>query len=169
MLKKMLVTIGATLLIALVLFMVYGIVEKVIDIRRAGEKELILNEGSLFNTDSTTYQVDFSNPIILIYFNSECEHCQYEATEIKKSISLFSKTSILMISSEPIEAIKVFSGQYELSNEPAVTFAKINRDDVYKTFGSVSIPHIFIYGKDHKLVKEFKGETKIEAILKYLP
>ncbi len=32
----------------------------------------------------------------------------------------------------------------------------------------LSIPHIFIYGSDKKLRKEFKGETKAEAILKYL-
>ncbi|MFM7853102.1 MAG: hypothetical protein ACKO96_14580 [Flammeovirgaceae bacterium] len=48
-------------------------------------------------------------------------------------------------------------------------FAKINTEVVFDTFGSVSIPHIFIYDNEHKLIKEFKGETKMEAILQYLP
>jgi hypothetical protein len=74
-----------------------------------------------------------------------------------------------MVSSEFIKEIKSFSIKYRLNDEPNVTFTKINPEDVYNTFGSVFIPHIFIYGKDRKLIKEFKGETKVEAILQYLP
>ena len=88
---------------------------------------------------------DISNTIV-IYYSSECDHCQYEATEIKKSIASFSNANILMISSEPIKTIKSFSEQYGLSDEASVIFAKINRDDVYETFGSVSIPpHLYLW------------------------
>jgi thiol-disulfide isomerase/thioredoxin len=119
--------------------------------------------------DSSKYELHILTATVVILFNTTCEHCQYEATEIKKSISFFEKTSILMISSEPIKTIKAFAEEYGLNSEANITFAKINRDDVFETFGSVSIPCILIYNKSRNLVKEFKGETRIEAILQYLP
>jgi hypothetical protein len=54
-------------------------------------------------------------------------------------------------------------------NTQNIKFLKINRDNVFENFGPLSTPHILIYNEDSKLVKEFKGETKIEAILQYLP
>jgi hypothetical protein len=41
-------------------------------------------------------------------------------------------------------------------------------EESYKAFGPTSVPHLFIYGPDKELRKEFKGETKIDALLKYL-
>ena len=49
-----------------------------------------------------------------------------------------------------------------------IHFAKINQADAYNTFGSLAVPQIFIYGADGVLIKEFKGETKMEAVLQYL-
>jgi len=49
-----------------------------------------------------------------------------------------------------------------------VQVLKMNADDLYNYFGSVSTPHIYIYNNERRLVKEFEGETKTSAILKYL-
>lgn len=38
-------------------------------------------------------------------------------------------------------------------------------DDI---FGKSGVPASFIYDKNGKLVKQFKGEVKVEALLKYL-
>jgi thioredoxin-related protein len=138
------------------------------------KKERIKNEllalkvSRFVDVDSTALLLPESNFVMLIYFDSECVHCRNETLEVSKNLPLFSNTKILLISSEPIKTIKAFAQRYGLRNEPSVTFAKINSDDVFDTFGSISLPHIFIYGKDRKLIKEFRGETKIEAILKYL-
>ncbi len=155
--------------ILLVAWMGNKTVAKLRAVDRVKEKIALLKLLPIVSMDSSKYELPKTTSTVVILFNTTCDHCQYEATEIKKSITSFSQSSILMVSSEPIKTIKAFSKDYGLSNEESVTFAKINRDDVFETFGSVSIPHIFIYGKDRKLIKEFKGETKIEAILKYLP
>lgn len=72
------------------------------------------------------------------------------------------------MSSENISIIKKTSEDFGLAGLTNIHFTKINARDVFDTFGSVSVPHVFIYGKDSKLIKEFKGETKVEAILKYI-
>ncbi|MCA4893610.1 MAG: redoxin domain-containing protein [Cytophagales bacterium] len=156
--------------VLLVAWMANITVAKLRALDRVKEKTASLKSLPIVTMDSSKYELtNNSIPTIIILFNTTCEHCQYEATEIKKSIDFFSQVRVLMISSETIEVIKAFGDQYGLTNKPSITFAKISPDDVFETFGSVSIPHIFIYGKDRKLIKEFKGETKIDAILQYLP
>jgi thiol-disulfide isomerase/thioredoxin len=169
MLKKSLLTVGAILLISLVLFMIHGIVEKVIAMKAVAEKKLTLTTVPFFNTDSTNYRVDYANPILLVHFNSECEHCQYELAELSRNLNALQHATVLLMSSENIAVIKKTAQDLGFVNTPNVNFLKINRENVFENFGSLSTPHVFIYGKDRKLIKEFKGETKIEAILQYLP
>lgn len=169
MLKKSLSTAGIAILVTLVLFMIYGIVEKIIANKSMVDKIQSLNVGPLFKMDSTHYKANPSTPTVLIYFNSTCEHCQYELAEIKKNTSLFENISIVLMSFENIDLIKKVGDDFEMGRTPNIEFVKINRDDVFETYGSLATPHIFIYAKDQKLIKEFKGETKIDAIVKHLP
>lgn len=107
-------------------------------------------------------------PLLLVYFNSECEHCQYEVQEICRNADGFQNKQVVLVSSEDEEAIHKFSEEYELSAYPFIKVAKTEAEQFYKTFGTTSTPSVFIYNKDRKLVKDFKGEVKIETLLKYL-
>jgi len=86
--------------------------------------------------------------------------------EIQKNVPAFADTEIVFMSSENLSVIREIPPQYTLT-QPNFHFTKINPEDVFENFGSLSVPNIFIYGADGKLIKEFKGETKMEAILKY--
>jgi thioredoxin-related protein len=167
--KKTFFTVGFIVLFAFVLFMIYGIVEKVSATKLAAKKIQTLSITSLYKMDSTRYQITALTPILLIYFNTGCEHCQYELAEVKKKLPTLQSLSILFMSSENISEIQKAARDWGLTNLPNVEFLKINRDNVFENFGSLSVPHLFLYSKNRSLIKEFKGETKLEAILQYLP
>lgn len=137
-----------------------------------------LNKKELQSTFPSThfYQLDSSllvnssittEKIVLIYFNSGCEHCQYEAKSIAENLTLFKNSTVLWFSSENITQIKDFANKYQLANQNQIIFLKANAQDLSKDFGSLSPPSVWIYDKDRSLIKFFKGETKIEAITKY--
>jgi len=149
-------------------FMANETITKINNSHKVKKKIIVLKSLPLVTLDSTSYILK-RTPLLIIFFTTTCEHCQYEMAQIKKSIHAFNQINVLMVSSEPIKDIRKFSIEFGLNDLPTVTFTKIRPEDVYDTFGSVSIPHVFIYSKDHELIKDFKGETKIEAILKYLP
>jgi thiol-disulfide isomerase/thioredoxin len=109
-----------------------------------------------------------NKPTLILYFNSECDHCQYEAEAISQNVNKFENVNLLWVSYESLSIIRQFANTYKLASYPNIHFTKINHKAILSTFGSVSIPHIFIYDKDDKLLKEYKGETKVEALLKYL-
>jgi peroxiredoxin len=131
----------------------------------------IIPKVKLLLSDSSEYTLTKRNDnkkLILIYFNTSCEHCQYEAESIKLHIKQFEETNIVMMSSEPLSHISAFSRSKGLDKFTNVTFTKIRSEDLSTTCGTLAIPHIFIYGADGILRKEFKGETKADVIANYL-
>ncbi len=105
---------------------------------------------------------------VIIYFNTECEHCQYEAEAIRENIEDFEEAAVLMISDESREILQSFAEEYQLSGLPNLHVLADEQNRFKELFGTSMVPSIFIYDKDQKLIKHFKGETKTEAILNYL-
>lgn len=122
---------------------------------------------SLLTLDSADHTIKTNQLTVLIYFNSTCEHCRYEMQDIYKKIKLFERSQVVFMSSEQLAKIGSFANSSGLVGFPNVRFTKIEPEHAAAVFGPLSIPHIFIYGKDGELRKEFKGETKAEAIAKY--
>jgi len=108
------------------------------------------------NTDMAT---------VFIYFNSECEFCQYEATSIKENIDQFTNIQLIFVSFETKEAIQIFINQYKLNNYDNITFLSDPRGDFSERFDATTIPYVLIYDRDQKLVKKHKGQLSINNIL----
>lgn len=136
-------------------------------IKEKRKKLPVFSLASLDSLSIESYSFE-DTPLVLIYFNSECDHCQYEVRDIKKNIADFSKATVVFMSSEPLTKINAFADSSGLKDFPNVFFTKISSNDAFTAFGSLGIPHVFIYGSDKVLRKEFKGETSAEVILKYL-
>ena len=106
--------------------------------------------------------------ILVIYFNTTCDHCQYEAQEIHKNKEKFSKTQILFVSDEPTKDLQAFQTQYKLSELPNLSILEDKNKAFGKSFGITSIPSIFVYDANKNLKKHLQGGIKIELILKTL-
>jgi len=104
---------------------------------------------------------------LILYFNSECEHCQKEATQIHGDLYFFSDYQILMVSSESKESILAFKKKYQLDG-PFIKFLQDQKFIFEDVFGATTVPTSFIYNKDKLLIKRFYGEVKTSALLHYL-
>jgi len=104
-------------------------------------------------------------PAVIIYFSSDCNHCQYEAAELKKNIQQFRNVQILMITRSSATETRQFAKDYGLDHTTNVHFLLDKTDAFYKTFGTHRFPSIFIYNREHQLIKKYIGETKIPAIV----
>ncbi len=161
--------ISLILLVTIVFFwLIKSTSKNLTTIKNRQELLLRLPNLSLFTKDSVKFRIETGQPIVLIYFNSNCEHCQYEVNDVYNNIQSFDEAKVLFLSSESTAQIKAFADTNKLLKFPNVTFAKIESAHAAEIFGTLSVPHIFIYGQDGKLRKEFRGETKAEAIAKYL-
>lgn len=122
----------------------------------------VLNK-DIFTNDS----IRNGKPCLIIYFNPDCEFCQHEARQLSANIQKFQNDQILMISYVNSSKILKFRKDYHLQDKN-ITFLKDSDDQFIDDFGEAFIPSIFIYNKDRQLSHHFIGETKMEALLKYL-
>jgi peroxiredoxin len=121
---------------------------------------------SLNGAQTCVDEFDTRKPTVIIYFNPECEHCQYEASEIGKQAKLFEKANMIMITpDDSTKRVEAFAAKYHLWEVDNLTIL-IDRDHRFKNhFGTSIFPSVFIYGADKKLLKMYKGEIKIDAII----
>lgn len=105
---------------------------------------------------------------LIILFNSDCEHCQYEAGQLQQRHQEFAQAAVYLLTTETPARAHAFARNYGLDSLAMMHVGTLTREESYRAFGPTSVPHIFIYGPDGHLRKEYKGETKIDALLKYL-
>ncbi len=115
----------------------------------------------------TTTMID-GKPTLIILFNSDCEHCQYEAEQLQKHRQAFTKANVYLLTTETPARARSFAQTYGLDTLSMMHVGTITSKEAYETFGQTSVPHLFVYGSDGQLRKEYKGETRIEALTKYL-
>ena len=166
--KKIILFTLLTLVGMGVVWMGYSAIQKIATKKQVAESLKSMPTFKVTNPDSTQIKLQENTPTAIIYFNTDCDHCQYEATQIQKNISKFNNAQLLMLSIEPLANIRKFIKTYRLEGFSNLQVGQITGKTAVETFGFKSVPHILIYNADNQLVKEYKGETKIEAILKYL-
>jgi peroxiredoxin len=112
--------------------------------------------------------VDIDQPMVLILFQPDCDHCQNEAKQIKNRLDAFNNYQVYFISSQAHEQIKKFGADYKLLNIPNVFFGSTSVQSVLDNFGAIAAPSLYIYSKEGKLVESFEGEVDIGVVLQYL-
>jgi peroxiredoxin len=138
--------------------------------KQVSEQLKMIPNFETYNMDSLkVHHAEFhEKPTVIVYFNTECEHCQYEAKQIVKYQDRFKDVNLYMLSAENIAQIKAFARKMDLDKISNLELGKITVKESFEVFAFTSIPDILIYNASGELQKHFKGETKIEAILKYL-
>ena len=149
-------------------FMTYLIIERVNHKKLTRENLEKLDNFALFDFDSVRFYLSSRRKTIVVYFDSGCDHFQYELNQIFINKNSFKDSDIILMSSELISTIKHYAERNCPRDLGNIRFTKINTNEAYETFGSLVVPQIFIYGADGILIKEFKGETKIDVVLQYL-
>lgn len=120
-----------------------------------------LNGGQVFLDE-----FDPKKSTVLIYFHPECEHCQYEASEIGMQAGRFERANMILITpDDSFKRVEAFAISYHLWEVDNLTILLDRNNQFKKQFGNSPFPSVFIYGVDKKLVKMFKGETQTNAII----
>ena len=168
--RRKVIYFGLALLLSIsMIFMLIQIRQKHTFLTRISFEKQTLPNFTFYNLDSIATNNSFIKkgvPVVLFYYNADCEFCQFEAVEINQNISFFKDAQIIMVSSNTLRDIKAFAKQYGLIY-PNITLLQDPKYEFVSLFGKTSVPSVFIYNTKHQLVKEYHGETKIEAILKH--
>jgi hypothetical protein len=111
---------------------------------------------------------DLPGNTILILFLSDCDHCQREVAAISNKLDAFKNYTLYFLSTESSATLKKFAEENKLAEKPNVKFGKVEVSMIIRNFGPIPTPSMYIYSSEKKLIKEFKGESNIDEIIKAL-
>ncbi len=107
-------------------------------------------------------------PVLIVRFHPECEHCQYEISELLQSSIPDSDANVILISSAPVDTVRNFLARFDIDEYPSV-IPLIDTSYMFdEVFGSSIVPSNYIYNSKHELVNAIQGEVKTGTIVKYL-
>lgn len=157
--KRKVVVLAGLLIFSLLGWMGYSSVQT---LKENKEKNALTNSlSTMFKSLEIEAEVSNENTL-LIYFNSECENCQWEIKELSRNIDKFNNTNLAFVSLEPADNAKQFLKNHSLHQ----FYINVKPENIMNTFSGV-VPQIFIY-KGNDLKEKFKGEVKTEVLLKAL-
>jgi thiol-disulfide isomerase/thioredoxin len=116
----------------------------------------------------TNQNLQKGKPIIVFFFDPDCDHCQKQADWIAASPESFKNAQLLWVSTADADAINIFHksrfGRYPYP----VYFVKDKNYKFDSIFGYSVAPTILIYSSTGQLQKSFKSEVAVSELMKYL-
>ncbi len=111
-----------------------------------------------------TVNGSLTKPLILTYFDTDCSYCKAEIRSIREHEQLKKQAMIYLVSNEPMDILRQFTRAFKLDSLKSITIFHDDRGRVKKLFGVTAVPNTFVYNTKGELVKNYKGETKAEAL-----
>jgi thioredoxin-related protein len=112
---------------------------------------------------------DSTRVLMLMYFNRNCQHCQYQLDLFERNMDLFQKQRFIFLTSE---AKFISTGQEKqwctLSTQQNCIFGMIPGNEFFNVFGTISTPAIFIFDRRGMLAGKFTGEIKLDKLMQVL-
>ena len=166
--KKTLKIVIPLLIISLLAFMGYKVVNKINHKKQVAENikqmpsfSYVTLENKIFTQENLVQ----NKPTLFIYFNSECDFCNHEAEMVQQNIEQLKDIQVVFISYEPVEKIKQFATKFKLLNHDNISFLSDSKISFATTFDVKSMPCLVLYDKENNLIEKIKGQVKIETVL----
>jgi len=105
--------------------------------------------------------------LLLIYFRSDCDHCEHTAMQLKTTAVKYPAT-IWMVSAEEIPVLRNFeemTGLYDINN---LTVLQDDSHQLHKAYDFTRLPFIVLYSSTGKQLKLFDELPSVETVRKIL-
>jgi peroxiredoxin len=106
------------------------------------------------NKPFTDQDLPKSKTVFIMFFDSDCDHCQHAIKSIGDNVQSFKKTSIFLISIDGQNKINHFMDTYgsKLKGQKNVTLLQDKLQQFITKFNPVRYPSMFIYSPEKKLL-----------------
>src|ERR1051325_10998578 len=106
-------------------------------------------------------------PVIVIYFDPDCDHCQKLMNELFKRINTFRNVEIVMITFKSLSETAAFEKKYATHRYPNVIVGtEGNYFYLRNYYKLVKMPFTALYDRSQNLVYSYREETSVEDLIK---
>jgi hypothetical protein len=106
------------------------------------------------------------SPVIIIYFDPDCEHCQRETIDLIQHRSEIEPAKVYMVANNAThDSLQRFYRQNRLEQSSNILIGEDYNYSFFKVFKPSTVPYIIIYNSNQQLVKIYEGEADIHSII----
>jgi thioredoxin-related protein len=110
-----------------------------------------------------------TKPVVLIYFDPDCDHCQKLMKELFQKIDAFKKAEIIMVTFKPVEEVAAFEKQHNSQKYSNITVGTEGIGFYLRNYyGLVTMPFTALYDKKGNLNYSYRKETSVDDLVNRL-
>src|SRR5690349_12817967 len=126
----------------------------------------------MYRSDKTIFNaadLPKTKPVILIYFDPDCEHCQKLMKELFQKIEAFKKAEIIMVTFKPVEELTAFEKLHNTRKYPNIIVGTEGVGFYLRNYyGLVTMPFTALYDKQGNLNYSYRKETPVDDLINRL-
>ena len=127
--------------------------------------KIMMTNGQYFSASDLSKK----EPVVLIYFSPDCEHCQKLMTEVFKNINKFKHSQLVLITFKPIDDLRGFERQYHTANYSFIkSGTEGNTFFIRYYYKLATTPFTALFDKKGNLIVSYRKETPVNELLKQL-
>lgn len=126
----------------------------------------------MYRSDKTIFnaaELPKTKPVVLIYFDPDCDHCQKLMKELFQKIDAFKKTEIIMVTFKPVEEVAAFEKQHNTQKYPNLIVGTEGIGFYLRNYYGLTImPFTALYDKKGNLNYSYRKETLVDDLINRL-
>jgi len=127
--------------------------------------KMALSNGKTFNSVS----LPKGKPLVLIYFDPDCDHCQKLMTQLFKNINRFKKTEIVLITFKPVPELLLFEKKHNVSKYANIRVGTEGTEFYLKNYYKlIKMPFTVLYDKKGNYNYSYREEFPFTELLNRL-
>ncbi|MCC6760699.1 MAG: hypothetical protein IT252_05760 [Chitinophagaceae bacterium] len=124
--------------------------------------KMITGNGTVFAAS----QLPYNKPILLIYFDPSCDHCQHLTTKLVANEGSLKATSIAMITYVSVSEVKKFVYKYRLQKlENYYVGTEGNTFFLRDYFKLIKMPFVALYDKEGNFTRSWYQPADLKQIV----
>jgi len=126
--------------------------------------EMALSTGKVFKASK---DLPKQKPVIVIYFDPDCDHCQKLMNELFKRINTFRNVEIVMITFKSLSETAAFEKKYATHKYPNIIVGtEGNYFYLRNYYKLVKMPFTALYDRSQNLVYSYREQTSVDDLIK---
>ena len=127
--------------------------------------KMTLSNNKIFNVADLSK----NKPLVLIYFDPDCDHCQKLMTELFKKINSFKKAEMVLITFKPVTEVAAFEKKYTTSKYANMRVGTEGTLFYLRNYYKlVKMPFTALYDSKGNYSYSYRDETPVDDLIKRL-
>ena len=127
--------------------------------------KMMQTSGKIFKAQD----LPMEKPILIVYFSSECDHCEKMLKEFFKQAANFQKASVAFITYLPVDKVSKFEKDYNMSKHPNMNSGTEGSTFFVRNYYKIStMPFVALYTKKGDFVTSYEKEVDLKMLAKML-